>query len=440
MIEVDGETISLRGRYESVGQAIDAAGIKLREEDVTWPSTSSAPPESDNIVIITARAISLTLEGQTSTRWTQQENLASFLAEQDVELARSSTIHVDDREIGWPVNTTALAAEPLGQVIEITSQREIEIQDGAKLIPHHTAAPTVGQALIDVGLSLYASDTVEPSLSSWLGEVEHIKIERATPLTIRHDGRQFDARTSRQDVAEVLAEQGVGLIGRDTVSPQLGRQLDSVKQISIVRSKTTYELVESALPFSSQLLPLDTLEIDQRSLVSAGSPGSLGQLTRIETIGTEIISRTLMGEWISQPPVDEVVGYGTNIVVRTLDTPEGPIEYWRKVRMRVTAYTAADAGKPRSHPAYGITASGRPAGYGVVAIDPRVVPFRSQVYVPGYGVGFAGDTGGGIKGRWIDLGYNEGEIETWNGYVDVYYLTPVPDASRINYLIPSALP
>jgi hypothetical protein len=45
-----------------------------------------------------------------------------------------------------------------------------------------------------------------------------------------------------------------------------------------------------------------------------------------------------------------------------------------------------------------------------------------------------------VKGRIIDLGYDEGQIEPWNGYVDVYYLTPVPEQDRINYLIPTTLP
>jgi 3D (Asp-Asp-Asp) domain-containing protein len=135
-----------------------------------------------------------------------------------------------------------------------------------------------------------------------------------------------------------------------------------------------------------------------------------------------------------------VIGYGTKIVVRTLQTPQGPVEYWRVVRMRVTSYTAASSGKASGDPGYGITASGRPAGTGIVAIDRSVVPFRSYVYVPGYGIGFAGDTGGGVRGRWIDLGYDEDEYVPWSGYVDVYYLTPVPSPDDINYLIPQGLP
>ena len=49
-----------------------------------------------------------------------------------------------------------------------------------------------------------------------------------------------------------------------------------------------------------------------------------------------------------------------------------------------------------------------------------------------------GDTGGGVKGRWIDLGYDEDELVAWSSYVDVYYLTPIPE--EINYLIPEVLP
>ncbi len=75
-----------------------------------------------------------------------------------------------------------------------------------------------------------------------------------------------------------------------------------------------------------------------------------------------------------------------------------------------------------------------------MAIDPKVVPFRSWVYVPGYGLAFAGDTGGGVKGRWIDLGYDEDELLAWSGYVDVFYVAPPPPPEEINYLIPTTLP
>ena len=45
-------------------------------------------------------------------------------------------------------------------------------------------------------------------------------------------------------------------------------------------------------------------------------------------------------------------------------------------------------------------------GYGVVAVDPKVIPLYSKLYIPGYGIAIAGDVGGYIKGNKIDLGYD----------------------------------
>ena len=69
-----------------------------------------------------------------------------------------------------------------------------------------------------------------------------------------------------------------------------------------------------------------------------------------------------------------------------------------------------------------------------------MVPFLSDLYVEGYGVGKAGDTGGGVIGRWIDLGYDEDNLVLWSGYTDVYHLTPIPERDTINFRIPTYLP
>lgn len=51
----------------------------------------------------------------------------------------------------------------------------------------------------------------------------------------------------------------------------------------------------------------------------------------------------------------------------------------------------------------GVTASGRYTKHGTIAVDPRVIPLGSRLYVPGYGWGIAADTGGLISGNKIDL-------------------------------------
>lgn len=52
---------------------------------------------------------------------------------------------------------------------------------------------------------------------------------------------------------------------------------------------------------------------------------------------------------------------------------------------------------------HGYTASGRPTAPGIVAVDTRVIPMGSKLYIPGYGWGVAADTGGAIVGNKIDV-------------------------------------
>lgn len=71
--------------------------------------------------------------------------------------------------------------------------------------------------------------------------------------------------------------------------------------------------------------------------------------------------------------------------------------------MEATAY---DPGPISCGPhATGHTSVGLHAGYGIVAVDPRVIPLGTRLYVEGYGFAVAADIGSAIKGNRIDLGY-----------------------------------
>jgi uncharacterized protein YabE (DUF348 family) len=321
-----------------------------------------------------------------------------------------------------------------------TSTKRVKIIDDDIETFLDTSATTIGLVLEEAGFLINYADFVNPPIADRINNNETITVTRANSYTILVDGEEIEVLSHYTKTIDLLVEAGVGLIGDDFSIPSLESELIPDNTVEIIRVSEDILIEEIPIPYESVWQGTDSLEIDQKSLLSSGVPGSLQKETISRHENSKEVSRSEGQEWISRAPIDEVIGFGTRIEVRTMSTEAGTIEYWRVVEMRVTAYTAASSGKPPDHPAYGITASGVLAGTGVVAIDPKVVPFRSDVYVPGYGVAFAGDTGGGVKGRWIDLGYNDGEIVAWRGTVDVYYLTPVPPPDRINYLIPDFIP
>lgn len=92
--------------------------------------------------------------------------------------------------------------------------------------------------------------------------------------------------------------------------------------------------------------------------------------------------------------------------------------YSRVLSMQATAYSGD-----------GVTASGtatkrNSGGYSTIAVDPRVIPLGSTVYVEGYGYAVAEDTGGAIKGNIIDVFFpSESEAQGWGRRsVNVYII------------------
>lgn len=86
-------------------------------------------------------------------------------------------------------------------------------------------------------------------------------------------------------------------------------------------------------------------------------------------------------------------------------TSRGHYERGESKIMEMTA-TAYDTSQQTIPGGSGRTATGIPAEFGIVAVDPRVIPLGTMVYVEGYGIALAADTGGAIKGKKIDLCFN----------------------------------
>jgi resuscitation-promoting factor RpfB len=155
-------------------------------------------------------------------------------------------------------------------------------------------------------------------------------------------------------------------------------------------------------------------ELDEDKILAEGKDGLKTTVWKISYYEGKEYSREVVSVETT-PPEDKIASHGTKIVWRTLDTPDGTISYWRKMRVWATHYDSHCLGCNDT------TAIGMKQGKGVIAVDPKVIKLRSKVYIPGYGQAIAGDTGGAIKGNIIDLGFPDARTSGWSSrFVDVY--------------------
>ena len=235
-------------------------------------------------------------------------------------------------------------------------------------------------------------------------------------------------------IAGALNDAGLQIVGLDYTIPDASQPIPADGRIQLVRVREEVQMEQQPLSFDTLYQPLDSLKIDNQQVVQPGAYGVTTNRIRVRSEDGVEVSRTLEGDWVAQEPTPQIIGYGTQIQVQTVATADGPLDYWRSVEMYATSYSPSRAGVSPDARNFGITASGKRLVKGLVAIDRSLIPFGTIMYVPGYGYAEAADTGSGVKGRWIDLGYEDDNWISRSGYVTVYFLTPVP--TSIVYVFP----
>lgn len=428
-LAVDGQVRSVRTHQTTVGGVLREVGLTLHAQDITRPELSEHLSLNMLIAVYRARPVVVEVDGRTIEARTQLTQTGAILTELGIAVSPHDVVHQFSDPVAAETNLSPLR-------LQIERAVPVIVQEANHLPLHlYTTASSVGQALYDAGIILYLADDVRPSLSSPVKPGTHIHIERSVPVTIHVDGHTLQTRTRRFSVGEVLSDFGISLQGLDQVAPDLNAPLGEGQEIRVTRVREEVLVQQEPIPFETQWAPDPELEIDHTRVGQEGQAGVFERRIRVRYEDGVEVGRWVEAEWVARPPQPKILSYGTQIVLRTIDTPSGPVQYWRKYRMLATSYNAASSGKPADHPRYGVTAIGWNMRYGIVAVDPSVIPLRSQVYVPGYGVGDAGDTGGAIKGLRIDLGYDDNNLVLWYRCVDVYLLAPVP--GQVEYVAPA---
>lgn len=450
---VNGQSFPLRTHRLTVQAVLWQTGLTLKPEDSLWPPAESGLQPGQKIEITLARPVTVDDgSGARSTLLTHGQTPGDILTAAGFSPAPADDIYVDGALWNPTEPVPATVAPSPGRLFTLKQQVEalrplpvlltlhraipIRVDDNGQETTFFTTNQTVGDVLLAQNIPLYLGDAISPDLSDPLMADTIIHIKRAAPVTIEIDGRQIKTRSLLPSVGEVLAQENLVLVGQDYTLPAESTAVTPNMAVQVVRVVETLEIDKQTTDFETIWVPDHALELDVQQVSQEGKQGITKTRTRVRTENGVEVSRVEEETWLEQSPADKVVTYGTKVVVRSLDTPDGPVEYWRKVRMLATSYSAQTSGVDPAHPHFGITRIGVPAGFGVVAVDPGVIPLRSNVYVPGYGQAVAGDTGGSILGRHIDLGFNEAVPPLWYRWVEVYMLTPTPPEARIRYVLP----
>lgn len=259
--------------------------------------------------------------------------------------------------------------------------------------------------------------------------IANVTITRAFPVSVTADGKTTLVEIAGGDVDYALRKAGVKLGKNDEINYSTDMDVFSGMKISITRITTKTTVTTEAIPFATQYEDTDEEEQGYEEVIQEGHDGTR-KITVTETYADGKLIDTDTKKTVAKKPVNEIVKRGTAEPVEfaapaSLGLDGGiPSNYLRVVSGKATAYTA---------PAGSLTASGRVAKVGHVAVNPNVIPYGSELYIVAqdgsraYGYCVAADTGGAMMdGRAVvDLFMDTYEdCCDWGAvYVDIYVLS-----------------
>ncbi len=431
---IDGERfVELRTRQSTIEAALREANVQLRPEDSVLPGISTAIKQNDLVVVKRARPVRVQIDDETPKLiLTQSQSANDVLSQMGIKATAFDRLLVN----GQAIDIFPASESTTPSTVDVALRRSLEIDITEKDKPlkkAKTSAQTVGEALMQNGYLIRLADRISPSPAERVTPGMRIQIEPAKLVSMLVDGRRVRTRTHSEKVSDVLAELNVALYDQDYTKPGINTPVVDGLEVQVVRVRRELVVEQSPIPFRNRFEANANLELDTQVLAHEGTPG-VQEKRRIVIYENGVeVKRQLVADFVARQPRDRIRNYGTKVVMRTLDTPSGPIKYWRKIRVYTTSYSPSSAGVSPSSPYYGIVRCGYKFRPGTIAVDPDLIPLKTNVYVPGYGLGVACDTGGGIIGKHIDLGYEDRSFRSWATYTDIYLLTPVP--ANIPYVI-----
>lgn len=260
-----------------------------------------------------------------------------------------------------------------------------------------TTKDTVAEFLQEQKISVKDQDELNVALDDPIKDGMDIQIYVAFPLVVNDGGTEAEYWTISTTVADFLEQQGITLNELDKVEPGLDEVLSEGSQVTVTRVEKVIDVVEEEIDFAVVSKKDDSMAQGTEKVIQQGKKGKLQKKFEVIMENGVIVSKTLISEEVIEQPTDKIVAKGTKVeqtVYRGAETGE---EF----------YVTATAYSPYCNGCSGYTATGLNIKDNphmkVIAVDPKIIPLGTKVYVEGYGYAIAADTGGSIKGYKIDV-------------------------------------
>lgn len=351
----------------------------------------------------------------------KSQMVLSFTENTDLIIGRSGLKVKEENK----VVLTYFSEDQQENIIVITKPHDVLIYDKGKLVKIVTVSGTIGDAIEKSGIELKEGDKLSINKDVPVTESTKVDIYRAFTITLISDGRTQKIRTIECTVDDFLKKAGVRVGEDDIVTPKLSEKLTKNGKVQVKR--VTYKEAQKYVDvkYKTKVEYDDTMYEEQVKVKQKGKNGQQINYYKKKYIDGKYDSSELVKTEVIKDPVSKIVVwgskeslYGGNVarqVISELTPPfkidmdenNRPIKYKKKIVGKATAYCTGT-----------VTSTGRRAQPGVVAVDPREIPYGTKLYIVSsdnqyvYGYAIAGDTGGFIynSDTVVDLyirGYSE---------------------------------
>ena len=290
---------------------------------------------------------------------------------------------------------------------------------------------TVGDFLEENEILIKENDVVSMDVDDEISDNDVVIIREGRLVELSADGRIEIVTVTKPTVGEALAELGVELSEADKVSPGANEPVTDNMSVVIDRYVTEYTVETEAVEFDTKRVDDSSLEKGKTKVIESGKNGKKEVKYSLLKKNGEVVSKDIVSETIIEEPVTRVVHVGTkkktsaktssvSTASKAADSKGGTpasgqntihgYSYSKKLTVTATAYDKS----LEENGGHSKTAMGLTPGFGIVAVDPKVIPLGTKLYIESpdggkswtYGYCIAGDTGGAIKGNRVDLCFN----------------------------------